>query len=338
MSKRPKFSLADTLSSPGPETEPDPKPSRSPRPAHPRPEAMLNRVGLDISGFRQRMEANAGEVELDPEIVAPSPFPDRVTGDDHSAFKAYVRRIEEHGQQVPALVRPHPDRQGHYQLAYGHRRWRAARILNRKLRAIVKPLTDDELILAQGIENNDREDLTFIERARFAVRLEDSGRDRNLILAALRLGSKGDLSRMITIVREIGTDFLDAIGEAPAAGRPRWTLLMKALQDANGRAAAKETIDSPRFPMFESDSRFSRVLTAAQAAVITPSGQSATRIVEDGVTLGTVQHSLHRCTISLDSRTVPDFGTFVTSRISDLYREFVASRRGSDARPGGKND
>jgi len=338
MSKRPKFSLADTLNNPGPDAEPEPKSAKATRPAYSRPEAMLSRVGLDISGFRQRLEAEAGEVELDPEIVTPSPFPDRMTGDDHSGFKAYVRRIEEHGQQVPALVRPHPDRQGHYQLAYGHRRWRAARILNRKLRAIVKPLTDDELILAQGIENNDREDLTFIERARFAVRLEDAGRDRHLILAALRLGSKGDLSRMITIVREVGDEFLDAIGEAPAAGRPRWTLLMKALQDPSGRAAAKETISSPRFPMFESDSRFSRVLSAAQAAVDTPSEQSAARIVEDGITLGTVQHSLHRCTISLDTRTVPDFGAFVTSRISVLYREFVASRKGSQAEADAKNN
>jgi len=38
---------------------------------------------------------------------------------------------------------------------------------------VVRSLTDEQLVIAQGQENSGRTDLTFIERARFAARLED---------------------------------------------------------------------------------------------------------------------------------------------------------------------
>ena len=53
-------------------------------------------------------------------------------------------------------------KEGFYQVAYGHRRVRATAILGIKVRAIVRDLTDAELVIAQGQENNARQDLSFI--------------------------------------------------------------------------------------------------------------------------------------------------------------------------------
>jgi ParB family chromosome partitioning protein len=72
-------------------------------------------------------------------------------------------------------LRAHSTAPGRYQTAFGHRRVRAARVLARPVKAIVRTLSDDELIIAQGVENSAREDLSFIERAVFALRLENAG-------------------------------------------------------------------------------------------------------------------------------------------------------------------
>ena len=55
------------------------------------------------------------------------------------------------------------------------------------MKAIVRALSDDELIIAQGVENSAREDLSFIERAVFALRLETAGRNRVVIQQALAI-------------------------------------------------------------------------------------------------------------------------------------------------------
>ncbi len=83
-----------------------------------------------------------------------------------------VEAIREQGQQVPILVRPHPDRPGRYQVAFGHRRLRAVAEIGIPVRAVVRDLTDEQLVVAQGQENNERRDLSYIEKARFAQKLQ----------------------------------------------------------------------------------------------------------------------------------------------------------------------
>ncbi|MGO4611618.1 ParB/RepB/Spo0J family partition protein, partial [Variovorax sp. 2RAF20] len=71
-----------------------------------------------------------------------------------------VEQIREHGQQVPILVRPHPQAKGRYQVAYGHRRLAAAKKLGLSVRAVVRDLTDDQLVVSQGQENSARTNLS----------------------------------------------------------------------------------------------------------------------------------------------------------------------------------
>ena len=113
-------------------------------------------------------------VELDPALIDPSPIADRlpITAD---ALQDLIATIRDNGQQVPILVRPHPEDAARYQIAYGRRRLRACIELGRRVRAMVRPLSDQELVVAQGQENNAREDLAFIERELFAASFEEGG-------------------------------------------------------------------------------------------------------------------------------------------------------------------
>ena len=60
-------------------------------------------------------------VELDPELIGSSFVRDRLDA-EVAETDDLVKSIEENGQEVPILVRQHPDLDGRFQVAYGHRR------------------------------------------------------------------------------------------------------------------------------------------------------------------------------------------------------------------------
>jgi len=114
--------------------------------------------------IERRLAEGHAVVELDAALIEPSFVQDRMPGD----IDGLLASIREQGQQVPILVRPHPEQPGKYQVGFGHRRLRAVFELGLPVKAVVRDLTDEQLVIAQGQENNEREDLTFIEKARFA--------------------------------------------------------------------------------------------------------------------------------------------------------------------------
>src|SRR5690606_5663210 len=78
-----------------------------------------------------------GAIEVEPALIDPSPFQDRLPDDDPDAFEAFKRGFEAEGQKVPAQLRRHPKVEGRYQVIYGHRRVRAAQDLGRPVMALV---------------------------------------------------------------------------------------------------------------------------------------------------------------------------------------------------------
>ncbi|HUJ83954.1 MAG TPA: plasmid partitioning protein RepB, partial [Candidatus Acidoferrales bacterium] len=184
----------------------------------------LSEEADEARALKAQLAAGERVVNLDPNLVDPSFIRDRLGEPEGEAFEAFKASLAADGQQVPILVRPAPNADGRYQAAYGHRRLAALRALGQPIKAIVRELTDEQLILAQGKENTDRRDLSFIERALFAARLEDRGFPRTSLIAALSL-QKGNLSTMISVVRSIPEELIVAIGPAPKVGRPRWEQL-----------------------------------------------------------------------------------------------------------------
>lgn len=222
----------------------------------------ITREAEEARVLREALHQGERVVELDPELVDASFVGDRLTDGetDDPEFLALADSIRDSGQQSPILVRPHPQKQGRYQTAYGHRRLNAVRSLGIKVKAIVRPLTDDELVLAQGKENAERRNLSFIERAMFASALADRGFDRKVIGEALAV-QKSELSRLLQVAEGVPPAIARAIGPAPKVGRERWMAFGALLEDMATVELAQEECRSRRFLEAESDQRFQIVFT-----------------------------------------------------------------------------
>ena len=262
-------------------------------------------------------------IEVDTALVDSSIVPDRMleTDEDHSAL---VESIRAEGQLVPVLLRPHPTTAGRFQVAYGHRRVRASRALARPVRAVIRQLSDNELVVAQGKENSDRKDLSFIERSRFAATLEDRKFGRDTIRAALNV-DKTELSRLIAVARAIPAHIIERIGPAPKTGRRRWMELAERLQARDATKRVTEAFGSDRFSAADSDNRFVHLFAALASRRARPARPSIWA-ADDGKKVARIERQPDRVTLSVDEKVAPSFGDYLVERLPDLYRAFREER------------
>jgi ParB family chromosome partitioning protein len=258
-------------------------------------------------------------VELDPALIEPSFISDRLRGFGEG-LSELMESMREHGQQVPILVRPHPARAGHYQIAYGHRRLKAATELECKVRAVVKPLTDKQLVVAQGQENSTRTDLSFIEKALFAAKLEEAGFDRETIMASLSVDKTG-LSRLISTAVKIPREIIEAIGPAPKAGRDRWLELSARLDQQGTLEAAQERLSKRDFTEASSDERFNKLFDALTRKKLSTARPRVWKS-EDGKRIGRIKDDEHSVTVVVDKKVAAKFGAYLIEALPDIYAAF----------------
>lgn len=282
-----------------------------------------------VDKLRQQLAAGETVIALDPSQIDGSTVADRISVEIDQGFDQLMASIAENGQQVPILIRPHPRDPGRFQIAYGRRRLRAAAKLGLEVKAIVRELSDAELIVAQGRENLDREDLSFIEKALFAKRLEDAGYDRHTIIAALST-DKADLSRYITIARRIPEAIIRRIGPAPKSGRARWLGLADKLDDAKAHSAVDALLNEQRLKSVDSDERFQAVWRAIENVESRPSS-SAERVelrIPGGRRFGQATFGDSEVRLAVDAKSAPAFTDFMKSELPELMRRF-AERSGN---------
>jgi len=283
-----------------------------------------------------RLTAGELVVELDPALIDRSFIADRMEADDDN-YRALRASIAAKGQDSPILVRPHPEERGRYQVAFGHRRLRAAADLGRSVRCIVKPLSDRDLVIAQGQENSARADLSFIERGRFAQALEERGHDRETIMQALTIDKTG-LSRLIGVVNRMPTDIVDAIGPAPAAGRDRWIELATLYSQHALDRPVDPLLESAAFMSAPSDARFE--MLAQHLVYVEPKAEPARAgapprpsrvpqkprpwVSKSGAKVATVAVSEQAFVLTIDKTVAKDFGEFLLARMGPLYEEYLA--------------
>ena len=281
----------------------------------------LERIQNEERALRDALAAGAAVVEIGPELVAPSFARDRFDTGDHDGG-ALRRSILESGQETPILVRPHPNDAGRFQVAFGHRRLEACRALGRKVRAVVRPLSDAELVIAQGSENAARVDLSFIEKAVFARTLEERGFDRSVIMRALAT-DKTELSKLISTAKGVPDQLARTIGAAPKAGRRRWMALAEALSESGALARASAAAMAAQQDGAESDVRFAAALAAALTPTEAPSKpQSRTWFDSTGREVARAERRKSGVVLSLKATVEPGFDDFLLSRLDELLAEF----------------
>jgi len=279
--------------------------------------------------LRAAMASGVAIVELDPATIDSSPVTDRFADTDKSSFETLKASIKANGQEVPILVRRHPESLDRYQAAYGHRRIRALRELGRPIKAIVRNLTDRELAIAQGVENSARQDLTFIERAVFAMRLENAGHDRSVIQEALSI-DRAEASKLVSVARTIPIDLIAAIGRAPKVGRGRWQAFADHLKAEGSIESIHEIIADPSFAKNDSDARFLIVLSAITAQKETVKDAFSWIRTQAGDPVARVTHSESEVRVFVDRRANAGFAVYLLDRLPDLFEKYRrASQEGT---------
>lgn len=119
--------------------------------------------GLDAIFHDNARSDESGAVELNINELEPNRSQPRTNFDDE-AMRELADSIAQHGVLQPILVRPQLS--GGYQIVAGERRWRASRMAGlMTVPALIRELTDSEVMQLALIENLQREDLKPLEEA-----------------------------------------------------------------------------------------------------------------------------------------------------------------------------
>lgn len=285
--------------------------------------SILNSID-ELAARADRLLEGETVVELDTDVIDASFVRDRIE-DDEQEFAELLSAIRDRGQDSPILVRPHPKATGRYMVVFGHRRLRAARALDKKVRAVVKDLKDSDHLVAQGQENSARANLSFFEKAMFAseiARLHFDG-DNAIVLSALSV-DKATLSKMLAVA-SMPAEILDAVGAAKGIGRDRWYELKTLLERPSNLEKALAFLNSEEFGAKSGDDRFNALLSHVKTSGRPiPSKQvRATKWVSDDKTVAADLRSDGRTyTLALKAKDAIGFGDFLSENLSDFYKAY----------------
>lgn len=242
-----------------------------------------------------------GIQEIETALILPWGPADRLeltaVNSDGEDVQDLAESIRISGQQVPVLLRPAPSQDGKFEVIYGRRRILACQQLGLPVKALIRTLDDSAALMAKGLENAARVDLSFYERARFAKAILDQGHSRDEAMQALSI-SKNSLSQFERVARLIPDAVGVAIGAAPGSGRPKWMALAAGFDDAKLSPDSALTLLGTLPEDATSDERLQAVLQSlsqrgadeARAVERAPVAGAAVKTTKSSVTL-TVRRS-----------------------------------------------
>jgi ParB family chromosome partitioning protein len=119
---------------------------------------------------------------------------------DEAALEELAASIATRGVIQPIIVRPHPMGEG-YQLVAGERRWRAAQKARlHEIPALVRELSEREVMALALIENLQREDLNPVEEARAYHRLSEEEGMIQVDIAKMVEKSRSHVANMMRLI------------------------------------------------------------------------------------------------------------------------------------------
>jgi ParB family chromosome partitioning protein len=285
-----------------------------------------------MSGVKSTLKDVASNAvrEISVDVIVENGPKDRLSFTDADVV-TLAESIKAHGQQVPIMVRPIADKPGHYKIVYGRRRLQALRSLGIPAKTLVRSLSDEEAILAQGQENTQRLDPSFIEKALFAAELATSGYEQAIILDALAV-DKPMLSRMTKVARSIPKSVIEQIGSAHGIGRRRWEEL--ADQSRNNsidleHITATLQLDGTK----SSDNRFGMVSDAIARALKSKIDGKPASIptlsvkLSNGTVLAEMKETARALTFRLSKSETPEFAQWMRDNAeAELTRLYESSQ------------
>ncbi|WP_050525732.1 plasmid partitioning protein RepB [Pseudorhodobacter aquimaris] len=281
-----------------------------------------------MSGVKSTLKDVASNAvrEISVDVIEENGPKDRLSFGD-ADVATLAQSIKTHGQQVPIMVRAIADKPGHYRIVYGRRRLRALRLLGIPAKALVRTLSDEEAILAQGQENTQRLDPSFIEKALFATELTTSGYEQAIILDALAV-DKPMLSRMTKVARSIPKAVIELIGSAHGIGRRRWEELADQSRD-HGFDLEQIAATLPFDTAQSTDDRFGMVADAVARMVKPKPADKTTPTLsvklEDGTPLAEVKETARALTVKLSKAQTPEFAQWMRNNAeAELRRLYEA--------------
>lgn len=296
--------------------KPDTVPASPARPRYSK--GAIGAVSQSIAELKSR-----ALIEVSADQIDPGGLEDRL-GEDPKEQEALQASLKTYGQQVPVLLRHDPDAEGRFQIVYGRRRVAALKALNLPVKAMVRDLNDNELIVAQGQENSARRDLTFIEKANFARQMRDGGFERKVICDALHI-DKTVISRMLSVADTLPLAVIQAIGPAPSAGRDRWLLMADRYANRTETAplagAIKFSADKP------SDQRFEAALAALTQTENGPKAQP--KPTEKLITgpkdapLARAKRTGRKTTLTFDKKESAGFEDWLIDNLNEIHRDWL---------------
>jgi ParB family chromosome partitioning protein len=280
--------------------------------------------------LERQLLAGQAIVEIDPDLVDDSFVDDRLK-ESREDIEDLVETFKERGQDTPILVRPHRDVDGRFETIFGHRRKRAAKATGRKVRAVVRQISDRDHVIAQGQENAARSGLSFIERATFASNMGERKFDNQTIMAALRI-NKTVLSKMQAVTTQIPLEVIQAIGPAAEIGRDRWYELAVKLRDLGSSDEAIALVRQPTFREIDGATRFNSLFRHLDS-IPRPRASSSTEEAlpswepKDQSVRVTTKGTKKAVTIALRRPDGVRFGHWISENLESLYNDFRRTER-----------
>ncbi|KZK96706.1 Chromosome-partitioning protein ParB [Pseudovibrio sp. Ad5] len=298
------------------------------------PQDTLNKavsVSLDDT---QISDAPAKDVQaIKASLCEPSSIKDRMDVAVDAELEDLIQSIRDDGQKVPILVRPHLDKPGHYEIAYGRRRWKACLELGIAVLAIIdRNLNNEQLVIAQGKENHERKNLSYIETAVFVEKVSKNYPSK-VVMAAIGVNARSVLATYSKVTRNIPPGLIDLIGPAPKIGRPKWEALAntfeKGLQSGAGFMKMMNAFAvSEDWLKADSNQRFKKVfeLATKQSKAAEPEGAKEAFLSIDGKLLVEVSTRKNGFKFGFVGKEGDELSAFLKARMHSLIKEFESER------------
>lgn len=316
---------------PGPEVPP---PAAEDQPRERRPGPLLEAIRRGPVGAMGNDLLSNSLRDIEPHMIDDDGPRDRLAIDEASIAEL-VESIRAHGQIVPILVRPDPERPSRFKIVYGRRRLAALKALGIKAKAIIRKISDEEAIVSQGQENSARLNPSFIEKALFADQLREAGHSRDVIIEALAC-DRTILSRMNAITKAVPQELIEAIGAAPDIGRRKWGELVDLLEQKAPPDAVAACFPDGIDPSMGSNERFEAACKALSRKVEPAPTQVAAKPVDialkDGRKVARLKQTAKSTDLSFSAQDNPAFAAWLAEKaelvVRQIYRQWADESEG----------